>query len=139
MKERLPLADVASDIATRIGTLRGGSFTFWGIWFGRPYDNSHKAVSVEGGDNFLRFIFDGGERLTIWEPANYTFDASQFIVHSASRVLWEWFYYGRPHSPTDEMMYHDFRRTGLSIVFTSNFRSTESERPNSLAPAVEIH
>ena len=51
--------------------------------------------------------FDGGELLHIWNPGNPTFQGQQFVIGSAARVLWQWYYYGRPRTP-ENLYFEDY-------------------------------
>ena len=43
--------------------------------------------------------FDHGESLHVWQPGDLSFHGRQFVIASAVRVLWQWYYYGRPKTP----------------------------------------
>jgi hypothetical protein len=73
---------------------------FFGEWFGgRPYDGQHELINVEGDNKVVVLSFDQGETLTIWDPGRVSSADDGLHVASASRVRWEWFYYGRPKAP----------------------------------------
>src|SRR4029434_8447953 len=77
---------------------RSGSLQIWGEWFGRTMDNVHTCVSCKAGSDHIVLSFDGGERLTVWNPEAVKTRGFTLRIPGASRVRWEWFYYGRPHS-----------------------------------------
>ena len=89
----------ASEINGKLTNLKVGSLRFWGHWFGRPYDNFHRIVSCSALDDTLFLRFNENEVLSVWSPVRLTASSTQFRIAQASRVRWEWFYYGRPQIP----------------------------------------
>lgn len=77
----------------------GGSLRFWGEWFGRPYDNFHTPVSAELAGNVLTIRFENGERCTVFDPSEIVNEPNDFHIAHASKIVWEWFYYGREKTP----------------------------------------
>lgn len=77
----------------------GGSLRFWGEWFGRPYDNFHRPVSAELNGNVLTICFENGERCTVYEPSGIVNEPNDFHIEYASKIVWEWYYYGREKTP----------------------------------------
>lgn len=77
----------------------GGSLRFWGDWFGRPYDNFHRPVSAELDGSVLTMLFDNGERLTVYEPSGIVNKPNDFHIAHASKIVWEWYNYGRERTP----------------------------------------
>lgn len=75
---------------------KGGSLRIFGDWFGRPYDNFHVPKTFSFVDNILVITFENDETLTIWNPSQLQIEEHTFKVEEASKVRWEWFYYGRP-------------------------------------------
>jgi hypothetical protein len=85
--------DVREAIEAMPDAERWGSLCFFGEWFGgRPYDGQHTLTRVSGDENEL----DEGETLAIWNPAGASVAKDGLRIARASRVRWEWFYYGRP-------------------------------------------
>ena len=78
---------------------RWGSLRFFGEWFGRPYDNQHTLTDVESLDRAIVLSFDERETLTVWDPNGTTVADDGLRIARASRVRWEWFYYGRSQTP----------------------------------------
>lgn len=78
----------------------GGSLCIWGNWFGRPMDNFHrlKVVMFDKDLSTLTLTFDNQERLTIWNADNITETKGHFQIDKADKVLWEWYYYGKPQT-----------------------------------------
>jgi len=115
-----------------------GTLRFWGVWFGRPYDNVHRIVASEHDRGVLRVRFNEDEQLTVWFPVGLTLDSSVFQINDAERVLGEWFYYGRPKTQENRYFY-DFVKTAETIVASSNVNSfVPNLKTDSTLPAVEI-
>ena len=115
-----------------------GTLRFWGQWFGRPYDNVHDVVGCEIETDRLRIRFGGGEVLSVWAPRSvWVFDRN-FSIKNADRVLWEWFYYGRPHLP-ENRYFESYTRTADGIIAEANADwYTPDLRPSRDHPAVEL-
>ncbi|MGH3023247.1 MAG: hypothetical protein ACRDNI_06285, partial [Gaiellaceae bacterium] len=62
-------------------------------------DNQHTLSGVSGDDKAIVLSFDAGETLTTWNPAGVSVAEDGLRIARASRVRWEWFYYGRPKAP----------------------------------------
>ncbi len=75
---------------------RGGSLRIFGDWFGRPHDNLHIPKMFSFVNDVLAITFDNDETLTVWNPSYVQIADSIFKIAGASKVRWEWFYYGRP-------------------------------------------
>ncbi|MFL6691021.1 MAG: hypothetical protein ACJ8IR_12685 [Alphaproteobacteria bacterium] len=100
-----------------LAELKFGTLRFWGVWFGKPNDNVHGIVGSNADRNLLRIQFDQGETLTVAEPNGLKASSSVFSIRDASRVRWEWFYYGRPPIPANRY-FMEFKRgeAGISNV-----------------------
>ena len=77
---------------------KSGSFCFWGDWFGRPLDNSHKCVKADFRNGLLTADFADGESLTVYGAKGVFSDDGRFYVIDADTVVWEWELYGEPRS-----------------------------------------
>lgn len=77
----------------------GGSLRFWGEWFGRPYDNFHKPVNAKLNSGVLVIQFKDGEKCTIYDPSEIVNEPNDFHIANASKIMWEWYYYGKEHTP----------------------------------------
>ena len=75
---------------------KGGSLCIFGDWFGRPYDNVHVPKTFSFDNDILTITFDNDETLTIWNPSHVQIEERLLKVGEASKVRWDWFYYGRP-------------------------------------------
>lgn len=78
--------------------IEGGSLCIWGEWFGRPYDNSHKVKSVRWEECEIIIYFDQDESLYISNPSNIINEDKQLCIGEASKILFTWYYYGKPRT-----------------------------------------
>jgi len=115
-----------------------GSLCVFGDWFGRPMDNWHQLVSHEEKEGYVRLTFNEGETLEVWEPAGLKIEGKSFVIQRASRVRWEWFYYGRPKLP-ENRCFIEHVASEQSIEASSNVDwAQHSFKPSRAAPAVSI-
>ncbi len=132
------LNELCEQLSANIASIKPGALRFWGIWFGRPYDNQHRIVSVATHQDSLVFTFDEGETLTVVEPKGMRVNEREFRIQSASVVRWEWFYYGRPQEPTNRF-FEEFTDNGSGISFSTNADwSAKDSRPDRRFAAVEM-
>lgn len=89
----------AQDGGAENAGVKSGTLRVFGDWFGRPMDNCHIVVGAEADGDHLIVRFDQGERLTVWSPDGAVITSDTFRIARASRVRWEWYYYGRPPAP----------------------------------------
>lgn len=81
--------------------LKQGSLRFWGDWFGRPLDNCHRAVKVDYDkyEDILIIYFDNEEICTVFNPIDIVNTENDFYILKATKIIWEWYYYGKEHIP----------------------------------------
>ncbi|HJX94026.1 MAG TPA: hypothetical protein VJ324_00310 [Candidatus Acidoferrum sp.] len=129
---------ICEEIQKVLPKVSPGTLRFWGVWFGRPYDNVHRIAASEHDRGVLRVRFSEDEQLTVWFPVGLTLDSSVFQINDAERVLWEWFYYGHPKTQENRYFY-DFVKTAETVVASSNVNSfVPNLKTDSTLPAVEI-
>lgn len=75
---------------------KSGSFRFWGDWFGRPLDNSHKCIKATLDGDLLMADFADGESLTVYGARGVISDEGKFSVEDADMIVWEWNLYDEP-------------------------------------------
>ena len=122
-----------------MGSLPVGTLRFWGVWFGRPYDNWHTITSAEAtNEEILQVTFGEGESLSVWHPLHWSFSKSEFLIRSASRVLWQWHLYGKPKTP-ENLRQYDLVKTERSINFRSYFPHLVKEFDDVIEPAVQMY
>ena len=131
-------SDIAAQIQQLIPDVHSGTLRFWGVWFGRPHDNYHTIVKAEADGDCLILHFNDEETLRVWHPQACQIDSKQFVIGLASRVLWQWYWYGRPHAPGN-LMSCDFVRNQTEISFTNTFPSKHDTKPSFDESAVQIY
>jgi hypothetical protein len=116
-----------------------GTLQIFGQWFGRPYDNIHTLVGAQWDSDHLLMRFNGGESLRVWQPEGLSVHGRQFVISSATRVLWQWYYYGRPQIPQN-LYFEDYVVHSDHIVAKSSADwYVPNLKPDSTKPAVIIH
>lgn len=135
--------DTASDVAERLkdrtGALKSGSLCVSGDVFGGRIDNVHVIVSAEAeDDDCLVLEFDGGETLRVWSPHGVVATEEEFRIQDASRVRWEWYYYGRNQTPENRFYIEHVRADGSIMVNTDAVWAPKAFSPSSKRPAVEL-
>ena len=132
------LERLADRIRQKLPNIKSGTLRFWGEWLGRPYDNCHQLVGCEVEQNVLRLVFNERELLSVWAPSGLEVDHSTFRISTADRVRWEWFYYGRPKTPSN-LYFMDFVKSTTGILAMTNVDWYKpSLKPTPSAAAVEI-
>ncbi|MBN1301608.1 MAG: hypothetical protein JW995_10375 [Melioribacteraceae bacterium] len=117
--------------------VRSGSIKIFGRWFGKPYDNYHRAVSAKYENNILNISFIEGETLEIHMPSDPEIDGNVLRIKTAETVKWSWYYYGKPK--TKENLFY------LKYTVKENEVSVNTNSPFSVTSgiiteaAVEIH
>lgn len=125
-------------ITALLPSVRGGSLCFFGEWFGGRPDNWHVITGAEPDGDALAVRFNEGETLTIWDPEGVTISEDEFRIERASRLRWEWFYYGRPRRPENlYLMEYVVAAGGVTVRDTSDWFEPQ-HNPDLTAPAVEI-
>lgn len=132
--------DLAVDLEVRIPTLKQGSLLVFGDIFGGRVDNLHVIVDARVvGDDCLALDFAGGETLQVWKPEGMAASKSEFKIHSATRVRWEWYYYGREHTPNNRY-FIEHARVGDDVTATTDADwAPRLFSPSAHHPAVELH
>ena len=135
--ERL-LKQLSGHFPIQLGTLK-----VYGDWFGRSMDNVHTAVGGElKGVADLVLHFDEGERLIVSDPRGCSFELvggqARLRIERASRVRWEWYYYGRPPRP-ENLFVEEHWISGTDVLASSTADWYEPKfAPSLLEPAVEF-
>jgi hypothetical protein len=105
-----------------------GSLQIYGQWFGRPYDNVHRAVKVETAGNLVTIHFNEKETLEVWDSSMPAIEEREFIIAQASRVRWTWFSYGSPKEEAYRFFYdyiveRRFVRVDTNYVFVQTINA----------------
>lgn len=130
-----------SEIAAAIEALpernRSGTLMIWGEWFGRPMDNVHICRSCTSEHDFITLHFEGMERLRVWNPGPMTTRGYTLVIETATKVRWEWYYYGRPQLP-ENLMFNEYELNGKTITLRSNRRQVRTTSASAQENAVEL-
>lgn len=110
---------IAERIKRQLPHVKAGTLRFWGEWFGRPYDNVHRMTGCDAKADLLQMYFDGKEVLSVWSPRRLDMGEHTFRIGDATRVRWEWFYYGRSQT-AENRYFEEFVRTVDTIEATTN-------------------
>ncbi|KUR71831.1 hypothetical protein AQZ52_09625 [Novosphingobium fuchskuhlense] len=129
--------DYAQLISSQLPLMKSGTLRIWGEWFGRPHDNIHFIVGAEADVDRLILMFNEGETLTVYSPEQGRFSEGVFSIWFATRVRWEWYYYGREHSAAS-LHFLDYQLCVESLALQTNWRYAKlsGQKPN--GPAVEL-
>ena len=130
------LSDIAESIMQLPERNRSGTLRMFGDWFGRPMDNVHRVTDAKGDADRLILSFNNAEKLTVWNPSEYSTIAYTIRIIDADRVRWEWYYYGRDHA-LENLLFHDYRKSEGQIIVA---RSHGGGNPGASIhePAVEL-
>jgi hypothetical protein len=114
-------ATIAAEIIRRLPEVKSGSLAVFGDIFGGRIDNIHVVTSARAAEDseWLIIEFDQGETLEIWDPADASIAAQEFRIQRASRVRWECFYYGLPHSAENRYFIEHVRQDDRILVTTN--------------------
>lgn len=130
---------MAARIGESLPKVKSGTLSFFGDWFGRPMDNFHRIVDARAEGNCLVISFDQGEVLRVWNPVGLVVSEKLFRIAEASRVRWEWYYYGRPQVAENLLFREYFVENGfVNRKSNANWEGGE-KRLRIEGPAVELH
>jgi hypothetical protein len=130
--------EIAEHINNLLPDVISGTLRFFGEWFGRPYDNCHTIKAASTKDECLIITFDEKETLSIWNPSEFQITETKFQIKYASRVLWQWYCYGRPQTP-ENLYYFDYVFENSIIAAKTNVDWYKPElKPDLNEPAVKI-
>ena len=121
-----------------LAQLPAGSLIVFGDVFGGRIDNTHTVVSVEVGiEGQLLVTFNLGETLEVWDPAEALIRPHLLRIGRASRVKWNWLYYGAEDRPENHV-YIQHEVVGSQVQVTSNAPYRDPATASIYSPAVEI-
>lgn len=111
---------IVAAIEAALPDLKSGSISIFGEVFGGRIDNQHRIVGASVGvDEEVVIHFDGGECLRLWSLGDTVTTADEVRFGTASRVRWEWTYYGRPDTP-ENRFFMDYVVDGLQLTATTD-------------------
>lgn len=122
---------------------KGGCLIFFGdIFGGRFHENYHQVINYEFDEMKKIFCirFNEGETCTIYEPVDITCDQTAFVIQDATRITWEWYYYGREKT-TENLNTWDFKKNGnliISKTTTGNLKNGLTSFDRSNHPALQF-
>ncbi|MDR7384822.1 hypothetical protein [Promicromonospora iranensis] len=138
-RDMATVAEIASEIQRQVPDVWSGSLAVYGDVFGGRVDNIHILVAAYGDDaGCLTFDFAEGERLLVWDPEGVAISDRQFRIRQASRIRWEWYSYGRSHTPDNQYVIEHVRTGGDVRASTDVPRATLQLAPTTTKPAVEL-
>lgn len=133
-------ADLAGRIAQLLPRIKRGSLVVFGDIFGGRIDNIHIVTSARVVSDPERLVveFSEGETLEVWDLQNATVSSREFIIQTASKVRWEWFYYGRPKTPENRFFIEHSRTNATVVAITNAPRHDRGFAPKLKRAAVEL-
>jgi len=113
--------EFAEKYKNRQGQVQGGTLCFWGHWFGRPYDNFHRIVSVDfdTSTHILTIRFSEQETLVVTNPSDVQEYKDKLQINKADKVHWQWYYYGKTQEP-ENLFHYDIIRNENTITGSTN-------------------
>ena len=100
--------------------IKSGSIQFWGEWFGgRPYEDYHEVIETNWFKSDVFIVkLDQGEVITIYRPINVIVSEQEFSIKDASLIVFDWFSYGRAHTP-ENLCHLEYKSVDNSqVLFT---------------------
>jgi hypothetical protein len=133
-------SELAGQILRLLPDVKRRSLVVYGDIFGGRTDNMHRVTSAHAIAETDRLIveFNEGETLEISDPRDASISSREFRIASASRVRWEWFYYGRPKTAENRFFIEHVRTHDTVVVSTNPSRTGSTFAPTVEAPAVEL-
>jgi hypothetical protein len=133
-------SDLAAQISRLIPDVKRGSLVVFGDIFGGRIDNIHTVTSVHADSEPERLVidFNEGETLEVWDPGDASISSREFRISTATRVRWEWFYYGRPKIAENRFFIEHVRLDGAVVASTNVTWYSPTFTPTVEAPAVEL-
>ena len=97
---------------------KGGCLIFFGDIFGGRFHENYHQITAHDYDEIAKIIcihFSEGEICTIYEPENILYGNEAFIIQDASRITWDWYYYGRDKN-VENLCRWDFKKVDSLLV-----------------------
>jgi hypothetical protein len=135
-----PVPDLAAKILQLIPHVKRGSLVVFGDIFGGRIDNIHTitAANALGEPERLFVEFDEDETLEIWDPGNATISSGEFSISTATKVRWEWFYYGGPKISENRFFIEHTRTNDVVVARTNATWANLAFTPSVARAAVEL-
>jgi len=74
------------------------TLSIWNCGPGRPFDNEYVLVDRSYKDDTIVLSFDDDEKCVIINPLNIIETETCLRIEKASKILWSFYYYGKPKS-----------------------------------------
>jgi hypothetical protein len=130
---------LANKINAIVPNIKAGSLRFFGVWFGKPYDNYHRIIKAEAKDSILLITFNENEVLEVTEPQDCVCSLEEFEIKCAKRVIGKWYYYGRSQT-NDDLFSYNFEFNGVNVLMSTDANwCVERQVALSTEPAVKIY
>ena len=134
----MPSDELRNAIYAQLDSLRSGSLSFWGLWFGKPHDNVHRIVGADSLDGTAIIYFDHAESLIVERPRSWSLDRGCLLVREAERVRFQWFYYGQLPS-REALHFNEYRWSEGHVTFATDFQPERLPELDASSPAVRLH
>lgn len=133
-------SDLAAEISQLIPRVKRGSLVVFGDIFGGRIDNIHTVTAAKalGDPERLVVEFDEGETLEVCDPGSATISSWEFRISTATKVRWEWFYYGRPKIPENRFFIEHARTNDVVVARTNATWGNRIFAPTVERAAVEL-
>jgi hypothetical protein len=95
-----------------------GSLVFFGDIFGGRYgENRHQIVEYNYDETRSQYTLrlNEDEKCTVYDPKEIEYGVKAFIINDASRIIWEWYYYGREKT-VDNLNILDYKKINTLLV-----------------------
>lgn len=131
---------IAEVITRSLPDVKRGSLVVFGDIFGGRIDNILivRSARAVGTPERLVVEFDDDEALEVWNPNGGSVSATELRIDRATKVRWEWFYYGRPKTPENRYFIEHFNAGGVVTATTNVDWASFAFSPSSRRPAVDI-
>jgi hypothetical protein len=131
---------IAEVISLHLPDVKCGSLVVFGDIFSGRIDNVHTVRSAHalGTPERLVIEFDDDEVLEVWDPEDAVVGATELRIDRATKVRWEWFYYGRPKTPENRYFIEHINAGGTVTTTTNVDWAPPSFDASSHRPAVEM-
>lgn len=89
--------------------------SIWDDGPGKPFDNAYiiteKQINIDSSKIFINF--DDNEKCLIENPSKIITDNKRIIIESASKITWEFYYYGKIQTPdTKTIVTYELQKDG---------------------------
>lgn len=112
--------------------IKGGSISFWGEYFGRPYDNFHRIEAVHWQRDSISINFSEGESLYVTNPVGIVNSEHKFAIQDATKVLWVWYCYGKERS-YENMFVRQYEKDDKGMIIRAEGKRSQIKDGDGIA------